>query len=221
MRRGIVASSRQIPPLSATWFNGPAFQDANTNTKTFNNVPIGTASDNRTIVLAIGNRISNGGLITEVSIAGIIATIDVQTPPHTAAAIARAQVPASAGTTTTVVIKKASTEWVFGIIGVWYIDRPITLVDSKSQFVPAGTLSLSQTITTAPNGLVLAASEYNSAEASWSWDAPLTKRVDTLPVSGIRVSAADTTSNGSNVTVTASVPTAPSAWAGLAVAAYK
>lgn len=215
-----MAGGRQIPPLSATWINGMAFQDTNTDTKTFNNVPIGPASDTRTVIIAIGVRIDSGGIFTEISIAGVTATIDVQTPPHAAVSIARAQVPASAGTTATVVIKKASRGWVFGIIGVWYIDRPITLVDSKSQLVSAGTSSLSQTITTAPNGLVLAASEYSAAVTSWSWNAPLTKRVDSLPFSNMRVSAADATSNGSSVTVTASVPTAPYAWAGLAVASY-
>lgn len=217
---GVLASAR-VPPsggtLTATWLGGTQFQDDLGKTKTYSNVPLGPASDARTVVVAVGNRVGSGGLIASVTIAGVAATIDAQPSPHASVALARAQVPASAGTSGTVVITKFSVEWVFGILGVWHIDAPVAVTDSDSAYVGSGTGTMSRTLTTSPGGVILAAaSEYGSA--TWTW-AGAAERLDANPYTNVSGTAADAATTGADLTISVT-PSAAGNYGGLAVATY-
>ena len=217
---GTLASARMEAAggaLTATWLGGTAFQDNSGNTKTFSNVPLGPASDARTVVVAVGNRVSSGGQFVSVTIAGVTATIDAQPSPHASVALARAQVPASAGTSGTVVITKASKEWVFGILGVWHIDTPVAVTDSDWVYVGSGTGTMSRTLTTSPGGVILAAAcEYGSA--TWAW-AGADERLNANPYTNISGTAADAATTGADLTISVT-PSAANTYGGLVVATY-
>lgn len=217
---GVLASARMEAAggaLTATWLGGTAFKDTAGNTKTFSNVPLGPASDARTVVVAIGNRVAIGGLFASVIIAGVTATIDAQPTPHASVALARAQVPASAGTSGTVVITKTNNERVFGILGVWHIDAPVAVTDSDRVYVSSGTGTMSRTLTTSPGGVILAAAgEYGSAK--WAW-AGANERLDANPFANFSGTAADAATTGADQTISVT-PSAANVYGGLAVATY-
>ena len=217
---GMLASAR-VPlsggTLTATWLGGTQFQDTSGKTKTYSNVPLGPASDARTVVVAVGNRVSAGNLIASVTIAGVTATIDAQPSPHASVALARAQVPASAGTSGTVVITKVSNEWVFGILGVWHIDAPVAVTDSDWVYVGSGTGTMSRTLTTSPGGVVLAAAAANGS-ATWTW-AGAAERLDANPHADFSGTAADAATTGADLTISVT-PSDAITYNGLAVATY-
>lgn len=158
------AASSGGGPLTATHLGAYATgTDGATYTAT--DVPLGTPSADRHIVVVYSGRSASTLTVTSATIAGVAAAIDVQhTGEQNQVAILRAHVPT--GTTGTVTVNMSSAA-VRGGIGVWAVTGGTPAVAGTGR--AAGTAPLSVIVDAAAGGVAVAGIYSGSAAGADSW----------------------------------------------------
>lgn len=174
----------------------------------------------RTVLVAVGISITNGGSITTMTVNGNAATLDVvSTSTLPAASIYRVSL--TAGVTSGDIVVTTSNTNIYTWVSVYQYPGALTVVDTDSHYVSTSVTSFSRTLTTSAGGFAVAAIgvRSNSAGAACAWTG-VTEDYEDAPEFGIG-SAAHASTTGADITAAASLTGGSSLRnGGMAVATY-